>query len=379
MSKTDHSLPGVGGTVMRVLIISSRINLPAALEDYFSEKNIFTIKHVNPFIALTHLRPVQPDYVILFRENMSSVTFNAFIDNYWPYDKTLSRLIIVDENKETHPSVITGNVIIPFHNINTFVRQLDRVLFANKNIPVKPENTAVVSPWHAFNENETQSNNTELLLLKVYINIQSIRINTLTGSRRNLLYSVDALFGILAEQMNRNLLWFCISVLDQFIDSIESICGCRVCENRSINDMLSDISTLSSIYKNILTEASDTMSRKNNLVSKRISFVIQYIDHNYTNPLSLGNTAEVFHISAPYLSRTFKNEMHMNFVTYLNKTRIDVACLLLLFSTYSIERISEKVGFTDSKYFIRVFKAAIGCTPKEYCMKHRSTDIDGFV
>ena len=53
----------------------------------------------------------------------------------------------------------------------------------------------------------------------------------------------------------------------------------------------------------------------------------------------------------------------------LNNMRISTAKSLLRFSDASIESIAEQCGFSDSAYFIKVFKNAENITPYSYRKK----------
>jgi two-component system, response regulator YesN len=92
-----------------------------------------------------------------------------------------------------------------------------------------------------------------------------------------------------------------------------------------------------------------------------------YIDEHYMNPsLSLSMVAEQLNLSPSYLSHIFKDELNVNFISYVTDKRILKAKEKLIGSKQPIYLISEKVGFNDPKYFNRVFKRQTGITPKHY-------------
>ena len=62
----------------------------------------------------------------------------------------------------------------------------------------------------------------------------------------------------------------------------------------------------------------------------------------------------------------FKKETDMNFSEYLKKIRIDNAKNLLLNTENTVEDISYAVGYSDIKYFSRLFKKLTGVTPTEF-------------
>ena len=58
--------------------------------------------------------------------------------------------------------------------------------------------------------------------------------------------------------------------------------------------------------------------------------------------------------------------MGVNFNEYLNQVRIRKAKELLREPDAVIYEVAEKTGFSDYKYFTKVFKKLCGCSPSEY-------------
>ena len=64
--------------------------------------------------------------------------------------------------------------------------------------------------------------------------------------------------------------------------------------------------------------------------------------------------------------KIFKEITGETFHNTLNSHRIDVACMLLHDTNYTIEKIAQETGFTDIKSFCRVFKKLKGQNASEY-------------
>ena len=95
--------------------------------------------------------------------------------------------------------------------------------------------------------------------------------------------------------------------------------------------------------------------------------IAQYLEENYMDSnLSLLWIADQFHLSGPYLSRYFKDQMGMNFADYLCRLRITKAKELMCDETLSISEISARVGYNSSNSFIRTFKRYESVTPGQY-------------
>lgn len=96
--------------------------------------------------------------------------------------------------------------------------------------------------------------------------------------------------------------------------------------------------------------------------------MIDFVEKNYTNKLTLQQAAEHFGYSKQYFCKWCKREMDVAFNDFLNAVRITHARNLLL-GGCSVEETAEKCGFSDPSYFSKVFKKFVGTTPKSYKQK----------
>jgi len=104
-------------------------------------------------------------------------------------------------------------------------------------------------------------------------------------------------------------------------------------------------------------------STVNSLIVRK---AINYIKEYYSDKVSLEEIASGMNITPEYLSRLFTKELGKSFSDYLKEFRIDKAKELLSNKKMKIYEIAEKVGYSDSKYFCKVFKEYTGMAPKEY-------------
>ena len=100
--------------------------------------------------------------------------------------------------------------------------------------------------------------------------------------------------------------------------------------------------------------------------SPAVQKVINYIDFNYQEDLSLKKIAELFSISPSYLSALFKKETGTTLTEYINSKRIDVSVSLLNTTDLSIQNVAGQVGFLDVNYYTRIFKKLKGLSPSAY-------------
>lgn len=93
---------------------------------------------------------------------------------------------------------------------------------------------------------------------------------------------------------------------------------------------------------------------------------VQYIQQHFREPLNMAVVSN--HVSMNYslFSLLFKQYTGGNFVSYLQKLRIDEAKRLLEATDRRVNEIGRSVGFSDEKHFLKVFKSAVGMSPTEY-------------
>jgi xylan 1,4-beta-xylosidase len=98
----------------------------------------------------------------------------------------------------------------------------------------------------------------------------------------------------------------------------------------------------------------------------RLSEIIEYIQSNYREPLSLEEVSGLHYISVPYLSKYFKKQTGKTFSQYLNEVRLAHAVNELVNSSKPITRIALDNGFPNLAAFNRVFNESYQLKPVEY-------------
>ena len=92
-----------------------------------------------------------------------------------------------------------------------------------------------------------------------------------------------------------------------------------------------------------------------------------YMDENFSKPITLESLSKTFNFSCSYMTRIFKHYHGQPPVKYLLSLRINEAKrLIILYPNMSFKLIAEMVGYDDAHYFSRLFKASTGLTPSEY-------------
>ncbi|WP_010276345.1 helix-turn-helix transcriptional regulator [Paenibacillus senegalensis] len=97
-----------------------------------------------------------------------------------------------------------------------------------------------------------------------------------------------------------------------------------------------------------------------------IEFVMNYLENHYEEDISLEMLADKLNMSATYLSGYIKEKTGHNFTEHLNRLRIRTAKELLEKPELTIKEISERLGYSNSTSFIRMFKRWTGVPPGDY-------------
>jgi AraC-like DNA-binding protein len=137
-----------------------------------------------------------------------------------------------------------------------------------------------------------------------------------------------------------------------------------------VNDIPSCINTatqMTSIISMLITcKFTSVNNKKYDEHRSEIDKVIDFIQSNYGNKISLDDLTKTAYISKFHFLRLFKRHTGVSPYEYLINYRINKAKELLKNSELLIREISDTVGFFDYNNFIREFKKIVGITPLKY-------------
>lgn len=94
--------------------------------------------------------------------------------------------------------------------------------------------------------------------------------------------------------------------------------------------------------------------------------VRSWIRANAFDDITVAAIARRFHYSPSYLTALYKRVFGIGIVEQVTECRIDRARELLSSTSLPMADIAHEVGYSDPKYFLRVFKRRIGLTPSQY-------------
>ena len=102
-----------------------------------------------------------------------------------------------------------------------------------------------------------------------------------------------------------------------------------------------------------------------------ITAVIEYMEINYGEDISLDTLAQITSRTPEYLCSIFKEHTGITIVKYLSNIRLLHAQILLVQEpSMPINEIAKKCGYSSASYFGKVFYKQYKLTPNQYRMSH---------
>ncbi|MBE5929304.1 MAG: helix-turn-helix domain-containing protein [Lachnospiraceae bacterium] len=94
--------------------------------------------------------------------------------------------------------------------------------------------------------------------------------------------------------------------------------------------------------------------------------IIEYINHNIHNKLTVKDIAAHFNYNEKYISHMFAAKAHVTLKEYITERKTEAASFFLTDTNLTIKEIASKLGYSDSHNFTRSYKTATGFTPSSY-------------
>lgn len=91
--------------------------------------------------------------------------------------------------------------------------------------------------------------------------------------------------------------------------------------------------------------------------------VLDYMEANYSSPVTLEQLSASVNMSPKYFCRFFYHMTHRTPIDYLNYQRIEHASYQLATTDASVTEVAYNCGFNDLSYFIKAYKKYKGITP----------------
>jgi two-component system response regulator YesN len=94
--------------------------------------------------------------------------------------------------------------------------------------------------------------------------------------------------------------------------------------------------------------------------------VQEFIESHLDQDVSLQAIADHVYLNPTYLSKIYKIQTGEGLSDYLHRIRMEKAAFHLRYSTDKIYEISNRLGFNNPNYFIKIFKKHYDMTPQEF-------------
>lgn len=125
----------------------------------------------------------------------------------------------------------------------------------------------------------------------------------------------------------------------------------------------------SSVWTNNRWQALDDRSRQALRLYHANPFLTRmrlYVESRLTEDLDIESLSRSLYLTRTQVYRKTKQLTGKSPSRFVRTIRLSIAAKLLLTSQLSISQIAYKVGFTDPKYFSRVFASELGQSPTAF-------------
>jgi YesN/AraC family two-component response regulator len=329
------------------------------------------------------------------------IMINQHLDNVTIVGEASSGQIAIDKIRETQPDLILLDINIPVINGIEVLRVVkkenpdrkvilitayDKFDFAHQAIkahvddfllkPIRPTQLVAAINYALDNiKGNRKAEFDEKMQEVVYAVVQ----NNYSQIRTNLNDYLDSLY----EYYQHDLNGIQLNII-KFVNELQVV-GQDMCDisianpyspNSSNPKVLTNFQNKYLLRRNLMTiidKIFDKMIQNKENQRNSMDDIINYIDRNCYHDISLDEVADFANMSSYYLSKMFKKETGINFVTYLTNKKIERAKDMLENTDVPIINIALELSYHEPNYFSKVFKKNTGKTPTEYRKQCRTS------
>ena len=166
------------------------------------------------------------------------------------------------------------------------------------------------------------------------------------------------------EEGDANYLYFRAKDILPVQNLMENMIWSLLCKKQGMNTI--NQTTMGLIFMNLLKFTEKIDKKSGNQSEQNIVFsVMKYIE-NYYRDGTLSYVALELGQPVYYISRLLKKHTGHNFKELLQQKKMQQAAYLLKETTLTVDSIIKSIGYENSSYFYRQFKAKYGCSPAKY-------------
>ena len=144
----------------------------------------------------------------------------------------------------------------------------------------------------------------------------------------------------------------------------------------SISPVSQNLEELAELYQSTRQSNKKYIPRRNSVVwpgddsyndiRPEIQGVLNFVKNHYNEPITIQQVADSLYISPSYLMHLIKSNIGKTFNTFLLEYRMEKAKELLKNPGIQIQSVATQVGYSDVKYFNKLFKKYTSLTPSDY-------------
>lgn len=127
----------------------------------------------------------------------------------------------------------------------------------------------------------------------------------------------------------------------------------------------------------MLMRSINAREQKERYVNEQLGCIfpaVTYIAENYMKDVNLDSLSQLCHVSSSHFRRLFKQVLGWSPMDYVQKVRIDRACVLLYGGDLSMAEISQQVGYPSLSSFNRQFRRLHDMSPNQWRLQTRGED-----
>jgi len=103
--------------------------------------------------------------------------------------------------------------------------------------------------------------------------------------------------------------------------------------------------------------------------------IVDYIDDNYKEKITLDELAFIFRTNRSTLCKTFRESTGKTITEFVNEKKLSKAKEKILTTSKTMTEIAESLNFESIHYFTRFFKKMTGLSPNEYRKQNKKTTL----
>jgi len=139
-------------------------------------------------------------------------------------------------------------------------------------------------------------------------------------------------------------------------------------------DMI-DKEALSELFRGIVDSMLEEKTEQTDISAQdAVEKAIAYVNEHYCEKITLTGIAQMVGVSSSYFSTMFSRLTGENLIAYITRLRIEKAAELIRSDSFSLTETAFMVGYEDYAYFSRIFRKAMGVSPRDYASNQKTED-----